>query len=131
MAENNVKRSKGKISDDDINQRRDALKKELEDLHEQIGKSVGEIKEGVQTRLDLSYWTNRYPFRVAGLSIVAGFLAGMRWSSGSRDRTKSVRGESYLWSELKRVAMRKAIQKVIDLLDEKVDQRVQKSRREN
>ena len=108
--------------EDDVRQRREALKKELEELQGQIEESVGQLKGNVKTRLDVSYWIEKYPLGVAGLSVVAGFLLGMKWHSDGRDVPASAIKDHYLLSELKRAVTRKAIQRVIDLLDEKVDQ---------
>ncbi len=107
---------------DHVRQRREALKRELDELQGQIEDSVGQLKGDVKTRLDVSYWIGKYPLGVAGLSVVAGFLLGMKWHSDGHDVRASARKEHYLLSELKRAVTRKAIQRVIDLLDEKVDQ---------
>lgn len=117
-----VKRKK--TTGDDVRQRREALKKELEELQDQIEESVGQLKGDVKSRVDVTYWIDKYPFGVAGLSVVAGFLLGMKWHSNGREETTpvSARKDHYLLSELKRAVTRKAIQRVIDLLDEKVDQ---------
>ncbi len=108
----------------DVKLRRETLKKELEELQDQIKESVGQIKGDVKSRVDITYWINKYPLGAAGLSVVAGFLLGMKWHSNGRDVTASTsaRKDHYLLSELKRAVTRKAIQRVIDLLDEKVDQ---------
>ncbi|HKI47135.1 MAG TPA: hypothetical protein VKA08_17525 [Balneolales bacterium] len=108
--------------EDDVRQRREALKRELEELQGQIEESVGQLKGDAKTRLDISYWIDKYPLGVAGLSVVAGFLLGMKWHSDGHDIPASARKDHYLLSELKRAVTRKAIQRVIDLLDEKVDQ---------
>ena len=125
MAEPKNTSSKKKNRDssaDDVRQRREALKKELDELQGQIEESVGQLKGDVKTRLDVSYWIEKYPFSVAGLSVVAGFLLGMKWHSNGNVESSSARKDHYLLSELKRAVTRKAIQRVIDLLDEKVDQ---------
>jgi|GEM_PF-2244448 len=117
-----VKRKK--TTGDDVKQRREALKKELEELQDQIEESVGQLKGDVKSRVDITYWIDKHPFGVAGLSIVAGFLLGMKWHSNGREVATpvSARKDHYLLSELKRAVTKKAIQRVIDLLDEKVDQ---------
>ena len=117
-----IKTNSNGSGDDDVKQRREALQRELEELQDQIEESVGQLKGDVKTRLDISYWIEKHPLGVAGLSVVAGFLLGMKWHSDEYETSASARKDHYLLSELKRAVTRKAIQRVIDLLDEKVDQ---------
>jgi len=105
-----------------MKERRAALKKELEELQVELEDSLDDIKDDVTSRMEPKYWIQHYPLQSFGVSLLLGFLAG---NVGGKKREKisreSLLKDSMLWSELKRALTRKAVQKIIAIIDSKID----------
>lgn len=105
-----------------IEERRAALKKELAELENELEDSIDDIKEGVTTKLDPKYWIRNYPLESFGVSTIIGFIAGnIIQNKGGSSSSERILQDSLLWSELKRALTRKTVQKIIDIIDSKVD----------
>lgn len=118
-----AKKSESEESIAKLEERRDELKKELEDLQGELEQTMDELREGMSTRLDPNYWIRKYPFQSLGLSLLTGFLLGTRSTSSNSTKSGSSRKEeSILWSELKRAAIRRGVQKLVDTLDDKLEE---------
>ena len=118
-----AKKTQQEDSIDKLEERRDALKKELEELQDQLEHTMDELREGMTSRMDPNFWIRKYPFPSFGLSVLLGIWVGTRttgkkFSKEERNRKE----ESVLWSELKRAAIRKGVQKLVETIDEKLDE---------
>ncbi len=118
-----AKKSENEESIAKLEERRDDLKKELEELQGELEQTMDELRESMSTRMDPNYWIRKYPFQSLGLSVLAGLWLGIRGSSSKSLKNESSRKEeSVLWSELKRAAARRGVQKLIETLDEKLEE---------
>lgn len=105
-----------------LEEQREALKKELDDLQKQLEQTVNEVKEGVTSRADISYWIRKYPLQFLGTSFFVGLLLGIRRKSSEIQKSESSREENILWSELKKAAIRRGVQRLMDMVDQKMDE---------
>lgn len=118
-----AKKAEQEVSIAKLEERRDTLKKELEELQGELEQTMDELREGMTSRMDPNYWIRKYPFQSLGLSVLLGLWFGTRTTAKkSTNSRESRKEESVLWSELKRAAIRKGVQKLIDTIDERLEE---------
>jgi len=117
------KKSPQKKNISEMEKRRAAIKEELEKIEAELEDSLDDIKEDVTSRLEPKYWINKYPFESLGVSVLLGFILG-NMAPGKRKSRESEHliKDSLLWSELKRALTRKAVQRIMDMIDSRLDE---------
>lgn len=118
-----AKKEEQEVSVAKLEERRETLKKELEELQGELEQTMDELRDGMTSRMDPNYWIRKYPFQSFGLSVLLGLWLGARAKATKSSNSKESRKEeSILWSELKRAAVRKGVQKLIETIDEKLEE---------
>ena len=116
------KKSPKKKNISQMEKRRAAIKEELERIEAELEDSLDDIKEDMTSRFEPKYWINKYPFESLGASVLLGFILGNMGSGKSKSRESDhLIKDSLLWSELKRALTRKAVQRIMDMIDSKLD----------
>ncbi len=107
-----------------LEQKKQQLRKELEEIEQALDTSIGQAKKEVATSLNPKRIIREYPLPALGASILIGFLLGKgRSSSGAsfsgRDATRSGT-KSMLMNEIKHAVARKGVHLLLDFLDQKI-----------
>ena len=104
---------------DEIEKKKRELQAELDRIQDELDHSLDEVRTDVSNRLQPAEFIKKYPLPVVGLSVLIGFLAGHRKSgSGTSDGNSSDDGfSSALFSELKKLATRKALSFATDYIE--------------
>jgi len=120
------------LSGNDIEARKEQLRKELEQIEQDLGLHLEQIKTGVQEKLDPRAWIREHPVASVSLAIGVGLLLGSR--SGRR-RTSSAAGVMppawSAWTELKKVLTSRAIAMAVDLAEQLLAQQLLEKRASN
>jgi hypothetical protein len=113
----------------DIEQRKQELKREIEELQQEIDHSIEEARTDLSSRLKPRKLINDYPLTSLGIIAAAGFWFGKSTGETNpekdRESTKSTSGESrsngfgsHIWSELKRSATKRAVRILMQYVDD-------------
>lgn len=103
---------------DELEQKKQELEQELERIQGELDDSIDRVRTDVTSKLDPVTFIKKHPLPVVGFSVLVGFLAG---HDGKRRITDGRSGDdtsTMLWSELKRVATKKAISLASDYLEQ-------------
>lgn len=108
-----------KLNDDisRLEKKKAEIQKELETLQDDLGHSLDDIRTGVSSRLELAYWIKKYPLEALAAAIVGGFWLGIDPKSKIAQSTQI----NVVWDELKSFLTKKAVQKLINTIDKKMD----------
>ncbi len=98
----------------DLETRKKELKKELSDIENDLGSAFSDLQNDIKEKANIWYWIKKYPVSALTTSLLIGLLAGKRKSNPSGSGAFS--GE--VVNEIKKVAMRKAIQAVVRQIEE-------------
>lgn len=113
------------ISDKDIQTRKEELRKELEQIEQDMGQHLEDIKTGIQDKLDPVSWIREHPLTSIGIAVGVGLLLGSR--SGRRRSPVKSEVSSVAWSpwtELKKVLTSRAISMAVDATEHVIAQRM-------
>ncbi|MDZ7694556.1 MAG: hypothetical protein U5K69_26120 [Balneolaceae bacterium] len=108
---------------DDLKEKKKELQAELKRIQDELDDSLDEVREDVSHSLRPSEIIKKYPLPSVGVSVLLGFLLSHsnRSASGS-GRSGSRNGfTGLLFSELKKIATKKAINAATDYIDEFID----------
>ncbi|WP_340103072.1 DUF883 C-terminal domain-containing protein [Rhodohalobacter sp. 8-1] len=116
---------------DDIQLRKEKLQSEIELIEEKYSRKASKISGGIDTTLKPIKKIRDNPFKAIGISIAVGLIAGVsgrkkRKSAGrptdvgSNSGSKGTGFTSLLISELKRMAAKRAMIYISDIVDRKV-----------
>lgn len=100
-----------------LEKKKEEIQKELETLQDDLGHSLDDIRTGVSSRLEVAYWIKKYPLESVAMAILGGFWLGIDPKSKIAQTTQI----NVIWDELKAFLTKKAVQKLINKLDEKID----------
>lgn len=111
--------SEDKLRDDisRLEKKKQEIQKELEVLQDDLEHSLDDIRTGVSSRLEVSYWIKKYPLESLGIAILGGFWFGIDPKSRIGQSTQV----NFVWDELKSLLAKKAVQKIVKALEEKID----------
>lgn len=112
----------------DIEKRKQELKREIEELQEELDHSFEEARGDLSTRLKPKNLIREYPLASLGIVAAAGFLLGKGADESETDKdqtTKSSKAKSddsgkfgsHIWSELKRSATKRAVRMLMRYID--------------
>lgn len=112
----------------DIEKRKQELKREIEELQEELDHSFEEARTDLSTRLKPRNIIRDYPLTSLGVVAAAGFLLGKGTDESDseqnqgtkRSKAKSADSEnfgSHIWSELKRSATKRGVRILMRYID--------------
>lgn len=104
-----------KSENSELESRKRELRGELSDMEQELGMAFSDLQKDIREKANVWYWVKKYPVTALTTSIVIGILAGKRKSNSANSGFFTAE----IITELKRVAMRKAIQTVMQQIDEK------------
>ena len=120
--------SKEKI--DEIEKKKQELEAELKRIQHELDDSLDEVRSDVSNRLDPVTIIKNHPLPVFGASLLIGFLAGSHRRRPTRSLDKETTDEdgvtSALWTELKKLATRKAVSLATDYLEKALENKIEK-----
>lgn len=118
----------------ELEERKRKLAEELDQIQEDLDESVDDVKRDITSKTNPAYWVQNYPFETVGGALLGGFLIGYRpnsrgsvSSSTSQTSSSSSSGgglKETLINELKRIAMKKAMEKFSEILDAQMKKRL-------
>jgi ElaB/YqjD/DUF883 family membrane-anchored ribosome-binding protein len=123
--------NKDDISLSDLQARKKNLELELEKIKESVSTSASDVKDGIISSVLPVERIRKKPFKSIGIAIAAGFILGLPRLRGKRIKGESVKSygfSSMLIDELKRMAARKAMIYITDLIDDEVMPRIRKKK---
>lgn len=114
--------SKDKI--DELEQKKRELEEELERIQNVLDDSIIRVRKDLGSQLDPKKIIRRFPFPLVGASVLLGFLVGYKRNHSDSEQ-KSPRGEvsQTLFSEIKKLATRKAVHFASDYLEKLVNEK--------
>ncbi|MEX0661166.1 MAG: DUF883 C-terminal domain-containing protein [Balneolaceae bacterium] len=121
---------------EEIQVRKERLKNELEIIEKKYAAKIGGVKSAVDGSLKPAQTIRRNPLKAVGYAVLVGFTVGLLKNSRSSKQKKHKNdhsGESrigltsLLVDELKRLAARKAMVFVSDIVDNEVIPRIKSS----
>lgn len=118
--------SKDKI--DEIEKKKQELEAELERIQGELDHSLDEVRTDVSSKLDPAEFIRKHPIPVVGTSLLLGFLAGHRRpgsSSAASGREKNSELPSILWTELKKIASKKAVTLATDYIENVLEKKIE------
>lgn len=129
-----------KKSIEEIQIRKERLKSELEAIETKYAAKIGGVKRMVNGSLKPAQKIRRNPLKAVGYAVLVGVAIGLVRSKGSSKKKKQekssqsgdskVRFRSMLMDELKRLAARKAMVIVSEMVDKEVIPRIKSTERE-
>lgn len=117
------------LSGTDIETRKEQLRKELEQIEQDLGLHLEQIKTGIQEKVDPRGWIREHPLASVGLAIGVGILLGSR---GGRRSLTAANGNAApawsAWTELKKVLTSRAISMAVDASEQLLAQQLMEKR---
>lgn len=110
----------GKDKLDELEKRKQQLEAELANIQDELDDSIIKVRKDLGSRLDPKTIIKKYPLPIVGASVVIGFLVGHKRKNGRDDSDySSSKGEirKTLFSEVKKLATRKALSFATDYLE--------------
>ncbi len=98
----------------DLEARKQALRDELIRMENHVNDTFEDVKDDVTARVSPMYWIKKYPLQAITIAAAFGYMA----ATGGRTRGQSSFFAN-LFSELKVVAARKAVQAIVESIDKK------------
>lgn len=123
--------NKDDISLTDLQARKKKLKQELENLKTSVGDSASDVKDDIVSSVLPVERIKKQPFKAVGIAVAAGFILGLPRLRGKRvkgGKVKSYGFSSMLIDELKRMAARKAMIYITELIDDEVMPRIRRKK---
>lgn len=119
------------ISMSELQARKKKLKQELEYIKASVGNSASEVRDDVISSILPVEKIKKQPFKAVGIAVVAGFILGLPRLRGKRvkgEKIKTYGFSSMLMDELKRMAARKAMIYITELVDDQVMPRIRRTK---
>lgn len=109
-----------------LEQKKQQLRKELEEIEQALDTSIGQAKKEVATSLNPKRLIREYPLPALGASILIGFLLGKGKNThgefaGDRGAARSG-AKSMLMHEIKHAVARRGVHLLLDFLDQKISE---------
>ncbi|HYW36244.1 MAG TPA: hypothetical protein VE868_12610 [Balneolaceae bacterium] len=108
-----------------LQEKRKELEEELKKIEYMLDDSINQVRSDVSS-FDPRGYIRRKPLSTVGISILIGFLLGKERdkneSTATRSESDDNRLTSTIWYEIKRLAMRKAVAKVGDYIEDFFDE---------
>lgn len=101
----------------EIDQKKEALQKELDDLRKELDDSIDKVSEGVSKSLEPIQVIKKHPFKALAISTFAGFLLAYH-SKGSRNTIAS--------NSVLNGIKREITSRLMDIALEKLEQTIKK-----
>jgi ElaB/YqjD/DUF883 family membrane-anchored ribosome-binding protein len=123
--------NKDDISLSELKSRKKILEDELESIKVSVSSTTSDIKDDIVSSILPIERIRKQPFKSIGIAIAAGFILGLPRLRGKRIKGESVKSygfSSMLIDELKRMAARKAMIYITDLIDDEVMPRIRKKK---
>ena len=100
----------------DLEDRKAALKAELNKLESDLSGHITDIQEDVTETVDPRKWVQKHPLKLVGAAVLIGFLAGNRDDGRSASGKITVIGS--VVAALKTYAARKAVDKIVSFVED-------------
>lgn len=114
---------------DEIEKKKQELEAELKRIQHELDDSLDDVRSDVSSRLDPVAIIKNHPLPVVGASLLIGFLAGSHRRRPPRSLDKETKDEngvsSTLWTELKKLATRKAVSLATDYLEKALEKKIE------
>ena len=102
----------------EIEARKQAIKKELEHIQEELEDSIDDVKEGVSGQLNPRNWIKKHPLKSAAVALVTGFLISRkRKSSPKESKAQPQKLSGMVVQELKKQAVKKGFEFLSSLIE--------------
>lgn len=119
----------------ELEEKKRKLEAELDQLQDDLDNSVDNVKNEIVSKTNPVYWIREYPLESVAFSAAVGFLVSFRGGSArksySSNQSTSTSSDSKglgikeaILKEVKKKAMKIAIDKITELLDEQLKKRV-------
>lgn len=109
---------------DELEKKKQELEEELNKIQGELDNSIDRVREDVSSSLDPQNIIRKYPLPLVGASALLGFLIGHKNKSKSR-KSGDNNLSGALFSELRRLATRKAISFATDYVEELLDKKAE------
>lgn len=123
------------LSASELRERKEKLKREVNQIEEKYSEKITSAKNTVNRTLKPISTIRENPFKAVGIAVVIGALTGItgrKKSSKKSDSDDSGTGfSSLLMGELKRLAARKAMVYVSDIVDQEIMPRIRRKKSED
>jgi ElaB/YqjD/DUF883 family membrane-anchored ribosome-binding protein len=117
------------LSGTDIEARKEQLRKELEQIEQDLGLHLEQIKTGIQEKVDPRGWIREHPLASVGLAIGVGILLGARGRKRNLSATNGTGAPAWsAWTELKKVLTSRAISMAVDASEQLLAQQLMEKR---
>jgi ElaB/YqjD/DUF883 family membrane-anchored ribosome-binding protein len=111
------------ISMSELRERKEKLQEELDALENDIEGRISGVQKKLMGNLEPVSIIKRHPFTSVGASILAGLAIGLIGKKGKREETGDSSGVEFsriVIDEVKKLAAKKAVQSLSDLIDQKL-----------
>lgn len=110
---------------DELDKKKQELEAELHNIEGELDSSLDQVRSEVSSNLDPKTFIRKYPLPVVGASVLLGYLLGHKGKSSSKKTSSSSSNGvgSLLFSELKRVATKKAVSFATDYVEELLEKK--------
>ncbi len=110
---------------DELEKKKQELEGELHKIEGELDNSLDQVRSKVSSTLNPKTIIRNYPLPIVGASALLGFLLGHKGKSSSKkSRSTSSNGMGgLLFSELKRIATKKAVSFATDYVDELLERK--------
>lgn len=123
MEKNQVKSSDIK----ELGARKAALKQEMKEIQMEIESSLNQVRHTVTGKTSPRFWVEKFPLQLLGTAVLAGFIIARKTGAGKTAGFFS--GGLFsgiLSSELKKVAVQRAVRYIIKRIENTIDERKDK-----
>jgi len=98
----------------ELEERKRALRAELDKLEMDVGSSIQDIQDDVTDRIDPRRWIQKHPLKALGVAVLLGFVAGNR---DSISRTGKITMTASVIAALKAYAARRAADQIVGFIE--------------
>lgn len=99
----------------DLEDRKRALKAELDKLENEFSSNITELHSNVSDTVDPRQWVNKHPLKIVGLAVLLGFLAGNRENHSVAGKITMIGSVA---AALKAYAARKAVDQIVHFVED-------------
>lgn len=109
----------------ELEKKKQKLEDELHKIEATLDNSLDRVRSQVNSNLDPKTFIRKYPLPIAGASALLGFLLGYKRKSSSKKTSSSSSNGigSLFFSELKRIATKKAVSFATDYVEEMLERK--------
>jgi hypothetical protein len=98
----------------ELEDRKRALRAELDKLELDVGSSIQDIQDDVTDRINPRRWIEKHPLKALGVAVLIGFVAGNR---DNVSRTGKITMTASVIAALKAYAARKAADQIVGFVE--------------